>query len=326
MAHTYDDLQRRLNAQLNAGQDDERSESEGTDVLLQVTLPVVLVLALLVVTEVQSLRQELDETRAASEQLEQALAAAQATNERLGEELSAAQRSLELERSDDRGKTLRDQRELMFITVREKLLREATNEVARGERERLDLDAYSVTAPNSEDVRGGLIQDRFKQISRQLAAIFNDPRQQSAFAEQVRTAVTELFNQKVDEYFAANRLLDEPGLRRRTKHFEPQDEARFLRELKAHVDSIQRDAVNVQLRVVLGLLRSEELWETSGQSSSIWIEMMSRKDATDSRIDEYQVQDMRDRFDNFDIHFIMDTISQSGVSLLAETRKIAEAL
>lgn len=118
-----------------------QSEGESLDVLLQLTLPIVLILALYMVIEIQQLETALDETRSELSQTQSELKETQS-------ELQSKSAQLEYERSLDLEKDEALQHEDLIIALQEKLLREATEEVADIEAERLSIESYPDVAPN----------------------------------------------------------------------------------------------------------------------------------------------------------------------------------
>ena len=147
---------------------DETDESEDSmEVLLQLTLPMVLILALIVVTEVASLERE---------------------NQKLRKDLENTPTGALGEIADE-----------TILELQHQLLIKASAEIAEEQVETLGLRAYRETAPSATDVIAGTFSEPFTDTTRALAERFNGRHLRAGYTREFQDAVLARFRKFADD-------------------------------------------------------------------------------------------------------------------------------
>lgn len=218
------------------------NQDESMDVLLQLTLPIILILAFVVATEMRSLREELAEVSDSAQALS-------AENDALNEELQILVKEMD---GTETGR-LYQQLDLAILTLQHQLLLKAVAEVVAEERESLGLAEYPSLIPAVEDLLAGRVSPRFGLISASLAARFNGEALADTRARLV-ALVESRFQALADSTLAEGQV---STLRhRQLRDIVPENRASFTAQLAGELDAMAQVATGVQLEVMLAWIAS----------------------------------------------------------------------
>ena len=208
---------------------------ESMDVLLQLTLPIVLILAFVVVTEVKTLTDQMWRLKKDVENTATA---------RLSRERDTTLMELQLQ-----------------------LLYQATDQVAQAEEEALSLREYRLVAPDVAQILEGQVDEGFGTTSRTLSELFNGAGRRERTERQLRAEVEERFADLVTTE------LTEFDADARKKVMVIQDAHRGLYETKlgGYIERFEKTAAAVQLDLMLKWLESPAVsTKVQGESLSLW--------------------------------------------------------
>lgn len=229
-----------------------RESAVSMDVLLQVTLPIVLILAFLVVTEVQSLT----------------------------EQINRLQKDVE---GTATGRLARE-RDMALLELQVQLLYAATTEVGTQAREEFALDVYTARAPDAAAVLAGTLDPDFVAAARALHAALGDEGARRGTEAHWRDAVEQRFTELVDEQSG---LAGEP--RRRLLEISEANRELFHIKLRGHLEALIDAAGAPQLALMLEWLRHPEASRRIAEDSvELWREARdpnASADAIDAFID-----------------------------------------
>ncbi|MEW8050193.1 MAG: hypothetical protein AB2809_07430 [Candidatus Thiodiazotropha sp.] len=217
---------------------DDSDESEHSmEVLLQLTLPMVLILALIVVTEVASLERE---------------------NEKL--------------RSDLQDTPTGDLGEIADETILElqhQLLIKASAEIADEQIKTLGLPTYREVAPSATDVLAGSFSKPFTVTTRALAERFNGSHLRAGYTREFREVVLKRFREFTDE---AIRRRPEMGKSRGVELHKLSDEnfAAMATAIDGELTNIERAGREAQLHIVYEWLTAEATADLRLDTSGMW--------------------------------------------------------
>lgn len=212
----------------------EREGGVSMDVLLQVTLPIVLILAFLVVTEVQTLTDQID---------------------RLQKDIEGTATG-----------RLVQERDVALLELQEQLLYAATNEVGSAASSELGLDRYAALVPPVDRILDDEIGGDFVAASAAIHAALGDDRARRGTEERLREAVQERFVSLVDEQTSLagdsrRTLLDISEANRESVNL----------KLRGYVESYLDEAAVVQLDLMLRWLRDpESSRRVEASSTDLW--------------------------------------------------------
>lgn len=224
-----------------------REGSVSMDVLLQVTLPIVLILAFLVVTEVQSLT----------------------------DQINRLQKDIE---GTATGRLARE-RDMALLELQVQLLYAATTDVGRQAQDELGIDGYVATAPSAADVLARTLAPEFVNTAQALHAAFGNAPARQRTELRLRETVEERFVELADEQTS---LAGEP--RRRLLDITEANRELFEIKLRGHIESLIDAAAAPQLALMLDWLRSPEASERiAADSRALWREV---RDAQAAGADE----------------------------------------
>lgn len=232
----------------------EREGGVSMDVLLQVTLPIVLILAFLVVTEVQTLT----------------------------EEINRLQRDID---GTATGRLIQE-RDIALLELQEQLLYSATNEVGHAAEEELGLDVYAVLAPSIESLLAERVDPAFLKASREIHTSLGDSDARVRTEDKLRRAVEERFIELVDE----QTQLDGSS---RSKVLAITDVNResFEIKLRGYIERFIDSASAAQLSLMLRWLRDPEASrQVEEESLSLWRSIgaaLVGGSAEDERIEQF---------------------------------------
>lgn len=216
---------------------------ESMDVLLQLTLPIILILAFLVVTEVQSLNRDLDATHAANAALTQQNQDLQAEMALLNEALAGT----------ETGK-LKDTLDLAILSLQRQLLLQAADDTVRAERARLQLERYAAVLPAVADVLAGQLDARFVETSQALATLYNRAGQHSE--QRLSDQALTRFRALAEQVFAPGSVAE--FRRNALKNIEDDNQQAFQSALNGGLALLEREASAVQLELVLAWIASRD--------------------------------------------------------------------
>lgn len=204
------------------------------DVLLQVTLPIVLILAFLVVTEVQTLTSEI---------------------ERLQKDVEGTAI----------GRLARE-RDVALLELQEQLLLAATQEVGAEAQTELGLDRYALVQPSVGRLLSGEIDAEFAAASQRLHAAFGDEAARRSTEERLRVAVEERFAGMVGE--SSNLDNDSRG---RLLEVSPEHRESFEAKLRGQLERTIDAAAATQLDLMLRWINDPEASRRlDAESLSLW--------------------------------------------------------
>jgi hypothetical protein len=266
----------RLVAEVTASQD----AGESMDVLLQLTLPIVLILAYVVVTEVRTLQGD----------------------------LAGLQRDV---RQTPTGE-LRGELDVAVLTLQQQLLLQATDEIAQEERDRLGLAEYKLAAPSVDEVLNKRVDERFARISKGLAERFNGPEGRLRTHQRLRQAVAARFEQLVQQVLAQHPALGQ-ARRQRLQEISDDNRRSYETKLDGHLSGMQEEGQTVQLKVVWDWTTSPRTGpEVEAESKALWEKIQTEKD-------EAVGHDLAKRFVTLKAQKLVGRFKAMGVPLLEET-------
>jgi hypothetical protein len=228
---------------------------ESMDVLLQLTLPIVLILAFVVVSEVRTMTEQMSRLKRDVENT---------ATERLSRERDTTLMELQLQ-----------------------LLYQATDQVAQAEEEALALREYALVTPSVAEILRGDVDSRFAATSRTLDDLLNGERQRAATERRLHRAIEQRFSDLVAVE------LTEFDATARERVLDIVDEHRRLYETKldGHLEQFEAVATAVQLDVMLRWLEHPDVATTlQPDSLSLWkrIQQRLRSDAPrDDAFDDF---------------------------------------
>lgn len=229
----------------------KREGSVSMDVLLQVTLPIVLILAFLVVTEVQSLTDQIN---------------------RLQKDIEGTATG-----------RLASERDMALLELQVQLLYAAATEVGEQAREELGIAAYTTRAPDAADVLAGALAPEFVAAARLLHGALGDESARRRTEDRMREAVEKRFVELVDEETS---LAGEP--RRRLLDISDANRELFQIKLRGHIESLIDAASAPQLALMLEWLRHPEASQRiAADSLELWREV---RDAQGDGSDEAAIE------------------------------------
>jgi len=223
--------------------DDANEPGVSMDVLLQVTLPFVLILAFLVVTEVQTLTTEI---------------------ERLQKDVQGTAI----------GRLARE-RDVALLELQEQLLLAATHEVGTQARGELGVDRYALLQPSVSRLLAGDVDAEFVAASQQLHAAFGDETARRITEERLRAAVEGRFAEMVGETSSLDgdsrgRLLEVSAAHRESF------EAKLRGQLEQTIDAAAATQLDLMLRWINDPEASRQL---DAESLSLWHAVAESEDA-----------------------------------------------
>jgi hypothetical protein len=220
----------------------DREGGVSMDVLLQVTLPIVLILAFLVVTEVQSLTDQID---------------------RLQKDIEGTATG-----------RLVEERDVALLELQEQLLYTATNEVGDNAEGELGLDRYAALTPPVDAILAGRVDADFAAASRAAHVALGDDQARRRTETRLREAVEERFLALVDEQTS---LAGES--RRRVLDITAENRESFELKLRGYVERFVDDTAAVQLDLMLRWLRDPEASErVEAESVGLWREIRAARE------------------------------------------------
>ena len=287
---------RRLLAELHGRGSDQ---GESMDVLLQLTLPIILILAFVVATEMRSLKEDLTSANENARELA-------AENAALDEELQILVKEMD---GTETGRLYR-QLDLAILTLQHQLLLKAVAEVVAGEREALGLGEFPSLTPGVKDLLDEQVNPRFASVSNELAGRFNGEGRSDTRAR-LEDAVVARFEALVDGTLADGEV---SSLRhRQLREIVPENRASFVAQLAGELDAMAETAAGVQLEVMLAWIASPAAEQAvKAGSSQAW-----RAIQTDN--DEAMVREQVKDFVNLKALLLVERLRNLDIPLLDRT-------
>jgi len=212
----------------------DREGGVSMDVLLQVTLPIVLILAFLVVTEVQSLTDQIN---------------------RLQKDIEGTATG-----------RLVHERDVALLELQEQLLYTATNDVGREAEGELGLDRYALLTPQVGRLLASEVDADFAAASRAVYTALGDDAARQRTEERLRQAVEERFVALVDEQTSVA-----GESRRRVLEITEVNRESFELKLRGYVESFIDTASATQLDLMLRWLRDPAAsLQVEQESLTLW--------------------------------------------------------
>ena len=301
MYHSYAELSyAELNAELRGAAD----KGESMDVLLQLTLPIILILAFVVTTEIQSLNQDMEAMSAANAVLRQ-------ENSNLQEEMQLLTKELQ---GTETGR-LKDELDMAILTLQHQLLLQAADETAAELRSDLQLDRYAALAPSVEDLVERRLHADFVRTSATLGMLFNGPGGFAKTEEKLRRTGMERFEHLTDEIFPEGEV---SGFRRgKLKKVVPENQQSFAAKLAGRLHAIEKEASAVQLELILAWIVSKQAEvAVKSSSASTWKRIQTGREAA---IVKESVKD----FVNLKALVLLEVLNAQAAPMLDETCRLA---
>lgn len=270
------------------------------DVLLQLTLPIVLILAFVVATDIESLQQDIG-----SMQLEYSALAEQ------NEDLEQTLQVLTKEMQDEQSGRLLQHLDITIIALQQQLLLRVTDEVIAEQRDVLALPAYAGALPTVDDLLQRRIEPRFAATSAALAGLFNGSRQFELSEYRLRAEIIDRFQQQIDSLFSAGRI---PGYKRsELKKLSRENRLAFQARLRGRLEAIRSEAGETQLELILAWIASKASEQAiQSQSRSLW-------QAIQIGGDERRIEQDINAFVNLKTLALIRLLAELSVPLLDQT-------
>ncbi len=260
----------------------DREGGVSMDVLLQVTLPIVLILAFLVVTEVQSLT----------------------------DQINRLQKDIE---GTATGRLVRE-RDIALLELQEQLLYAATNEIGDAAAADLGIDRYADLTPAIDDILGGEIDPLFASASHAVFAALGDERARQRTEEHLRQAVEERFLELVAEQ------TDLAGLSRaRLVDITDDNRASFELKLRGYVESYIDTASATQLDLMLQWLRDPDASrQVAEESILLWQAIRGARgsateDETFDAFVDLKASSLVERLEDLGVPLLRSTVQQADL-------------
>ena len=266
------------------------AQGQSMDVLLQLTLPIVLILAFLVVTEVQTMTDQIS---------------------RLKSDI----------RNTATGRLSRE-RDTTLMELQLQLLYQATDQIAQAEEEALSLREYGLVAPSAAEILRGEVSPRFVTTSRQLDALLNGEQQRAATARRLQLAIEERFVELVDaELTEFNATARDKVLRVPPKH-----RKLYETKLDGYLEEFESVGTAVQLDVMLRWLEHPDVALTlQPDSLSLWKRIQVRLRSEDAELVDAGLTDVPfDDFVNLRVARLVHQFSTLDVPLLDRATREAQ--
>jgi hypothetical protein len=266
------------------------AQGQSMDVLLQLTLPMVLILAFLVVTEVQTMTDQISRLKR------------DITNTATGR--------------------LSRERDTTLMELQLQLLYQATDQIAQAEEEALSLREYGLVAPSAAEILRGEVSPRFVTTSRQLDALLNGEQHRAATEQRLRLAIEERFSELVDAE------LSEFDATARNKVLSVAQKHRTLYQTKldGHLQAFESVGTAVQLDVMLRWLEHPDVASTlQPDSLSLWKRIQVRLRSEEAEPAEGGLTDVPfDDFVNLRVLRLVHEFSTLHVPLLDRATREAQ--
>ncbi len=199
-------------------------DDESMDVLLQLTLPIVLILAFLVVTEVAALHGEIDFLKS----------------------LLGSSSAEEVSKDMD----------FVILSLQLQILVKVSDDVASTARDELGISTYGSEAPSAQEIVAGSLSDSFKLTSRNLKALLDAPPASSPLLRQLRKESNRRFKEEVAEVTRQRPQLS-PAKRLQLLEITRENRQYLEDKLLGHVGTMREDGVRVQQQIFLDWIRAD---------------------------------------------------------------------
>jgi hypothetical protein len=217
------------------------AQGESMDVLLQLTLPIVLILAFVVVSEVRTMTEQMSRLKRDVENT---------ATERLSRERDTTLMELQLQ-----------------------LLYQATDQVAQAEEEALALREYGLVTPNVSDILRGDVDPRFAATSRTLDDLLNGEQRRAATEQRLHRAIEQRFSDLV----AVELAEFDAGARNTVLAIADEHRRLYETKLDGYLERFEAVGAAVQLDVMLRWLEHPDVSTTlQPDSLSLWKRIQQR--------------------------------------------------
>ncbi|MEM7403737.1 MAG: hypothetical protein AAF458_00530 [Pseudomonadota bacterium] len=282
----------------------DRHERPSMDVLLQLTLPIVLILALIMTVEV-------------SEYVD-AMAELEAENDELRTERDAAvsdQRSMRADFERSATGELVQELERMVLTIQHQLLLKAVADSADAEADDIGLGRYAVEVPEPGALAAGDLSPAFRETTLALAARFNG----DSAVRNTRTRLTAAVEARFDE-LAITYLDENPHMRRRApalRQIEADNRVAFLTALDGHLARLSGVGFDVQMDLLTAWLQNPQatVRVDDAEVASLWNRI---QEASGDELDALLAQ-----FANLRIRDAFAALAKAELEPLADVRRAA---
>ena len=273
-------------------------ERPSMDILLQLTLPIVLILALIMSVEVNDFVAELAQLEAENQELQQQKDVAEADQRSMREDF---------ERSAT-GELVKEL-ERMVLTIQQQLLLKAAAEVMAQQRATLALDSYAAATPTPTELASGRIQPQFRESTAAVAAMLDG--QTALSGSRVRAA------EQVEVRFAelATAYLNENShMRRRTTALhaiEPDNRVAFETVIEGHLSGFRTTVFDAQMALITTWLQDSATLDSLATSSEVAALWRSIQTASGQNLEV-----LLERFANLKVREALDAAGHANIVLL----------
>jgi hypothetical protein len=247
-------------------------EDRAANVLLQVVLPLVMILAILV-NQVPILKKQFDQ---------------------LVRDVTATPTD-----------GLRNELDVAVLTLQHQLLLQATDQVAADERGALRVGIYGESIPSSSELAQGVVSDSFREISIALADRFNGPgraRARKRLLERVQVVFANLAEPYVGNF--------ESGRQETLLAISKDNRILFETKLEGHLSGIEREASDAQSELVLAWLSAPPTARVKEDSAAIWIRIAAGESELVQSFDDLKVKDLFDRLSELGV-VVLKTVEEA---------------
>ncbi|NKC17138.1 MAG: hypothetical protein GKR94_34565 [Gammaproteobacteria bacterium] len=274
------------------------------DVLLQLTLPIVLILALVMATEISQFSRTVASLEAQTKTLAQRAQHAE-------EEARSAREDLARSAAGELVKEL----EQMVLTIQHQLLIKAVEQVAKRERERLKLADYASFAPAPSALFEQRVPPAFRETTAGIAAAFNGARARATTKRRWAASARQVFAELVARYLEDNAPMRRRG--RTLSRITPENRPIYQGLIDGQLQLIRREAFAVQLELLTAWLEDAALNSTldAGNARALWQKLQV------ARGDELEA--LMDQFVNLKIRAAFAALSRLGMEPLEDVRATA---
>lgn len=294
------DMRARLLSDLGA----DRHERPSMDVLLQLTLPIVLILALIMTVEV-------------SEYVE-AMARLESENQQLQSERDAAvsdQRSMRDDFERSATGELVQELERMVLTIQHQLLLKAVAETVDEEARGIGLDRYELEAPEPVALAAGDLTPGFRRTTEALAAMFNGDTAVRGSRSRIAVAVESRFDRLASDYLSEN-----PNMRRREsalRRIEADNRVAFMTALDGHLTRLHGTGFDVQMDLLTAWLQDPDatIRVNDAEVAALWTRIQAASGA--------ELDTLLGQFANLRIRDAFAAMARNELEPLADVRSAA---
>jgi hypothetical protein len=199
---------------------------------------------------------------------------------------------------------LRSELDIAILTLQHQILLGATDQVAAEERRALRVGTYGKSVPSPSELVRGSVPDSFRQVSIALASRFNGPartRTRKRLVERIQVVFREMAEPYLGNFDA--------GRRESLLAISQDNRTLFETKLEGYLSEIEREASDAQNELILAWLSAPPTARVKKESAEIWIQIAAGETELVQSFDDLKVKDLFDRLSDFGIA-MLETVEE----------------